>query len=77
LLFLNRFVQGADSKSHVAVIEKLQNAIHEMKLPEKVVQQAKSEPLTAEDFLSLRKELMNKVRDLEDELAKLRVANKQ
>ena len=72
-----RSEQGADNKNHVEVIEKLQSAIHDIKLPEKVVQQAKGEPLTAEDFLTLRKELMNKVRDLEDELAKLRLTNKQ
>jgi hypothetical protein len=59
------------------VIEKLQTAIQDIKLPETVVAQAKQEPLTSEDFLNLRMELMNKVRNLEDELARLKVTNKQ
>ncbi len=72
-----RAEQGADGKEHVRVIEKLEEAIHEIKLPEKAVAAARNDPLTAEDFLRLRQELMNKVRDLEDELARLKISQKQ
>lgn len=72
-----RAEKGPESLHHVEVIEKLQNSIKELKLPENVVQEAKKDPLTTEDFLSLRKELLSRVRDLEDELARLRVEKKQ
>jgi hypothetical protein len=67
---------GPDSKQHLQVVEKLQHAIHDLKLPESVVEEAKKETLTGEDLLTLRKEMLAKVRDLEDELARLKISNK-
>jgi hypothetical protein len=71
-----RAEQGADNKQHLQVIEKLQHAIHDLKLPENVVEEAKKESLTPEDLLTLRKEMLDKVRDLEDELARLKISSK-
>jgi hypothetical protein len=59
------------------VIQKVQDAIHDISLPTAVVEEAKAETLSAEDFLGLRKELMDKVRDLEDQLAALKVTGKK
>jgi hypothetical protein len=70
-----RAERSPDSEKHAAVIEKLQNAIHDIKLPESAVQEAK-EQLTAEDFMELRSELLTKVRALEDQLAHLKVSSK-
>mmetsp|Transcript_123906 Transcript_123906/g.174771 ORF Transcript_123906/g.174771 Transcript_123906/m.174771 type:complete len:135 (+) Transcript_123906:17-421(+) len=63
----------AESDEHKEIIERLEDSVHDLAIPEDVLAAAKDEMIDADEFLQLRQELMSKVRDLEDQLAELRV----
>ena len=62
-----------EAKSHHEVVERLQKAVHDIDLPEEVLSEAKSEGVSSEELIAVRRELMARVRELEDELANLKI----
>lgn len=72
-----RAEKGPDSESHAQMLERLQKAVREtVSVPKDVLAEAKADPITSEELMMLRKELMGRVRDLEDQLASLTLKKK-
>ena len=59
-----RAEKGPESQHHAEVIDKLQKAVHDISIPKEVLQEAKDEAITQDDFLELRKELITRVRQV-------------